>query len=134
MWTDPTGQFVPLILAYARCVAQCSVTDAAIAYVTGDKCADAGSVLGDCATSCLNPLNWFNFSKLGAAARQGSMVFEKMKQGNNIAKNKQARDALREAEKILGKSIDRKQAHEEISKAGLDSFEDIRNALLDRFR
>lgn len=53
---DPTGEIVPAIAAaYLRCVGMCKVIGAASSALGGDDC---GPTLGDCAKSCLNPLNW----------------------------------------------------------------------------
>lgn len=59
MLDDPTGEFIPAAVAYARCVTQCLALDAAIAGVNGDACFDLTGAATSCAVDCLNPLNWF---------------------------------------------------------------------------
>ncbi|WKT59635.1 RHS repeat-associated core domain-containing protein [Microbulbifer thermotolerans] len=61
---DPTGEFVPLVFAYGRCVLQCMFMKwmgSAAQNLMGDPCADfdLAASAGECAFGCLNPLNWF---------------------------------------------------------------------------
>ena len=131
MQDDPTGEFIPAAVAYARCVAQCLALEAAIAGVTRNTCFDLARAATSCATDCLNPLNWFNLGKLRKAAEG----YEKGERGNNQHFNKTALDAIRAAEKILGRKIDRKTAHDKvISGQNYKNIHEIRDALVDWFK
>jgi len=56
---DPTGENPAAAYAYGRCVLQCKAVGAAVGAITG---CDSPSV-GDCALSCLNPMNWLGGGK-----------------------------------------------------------------------
>lgn len=64
---------------------------------------------------------------------QGSDNFDKMKQGNNTAKNKQFRDALRQLEKDYGKKLDKQELHDYITQQGLNGYSEIYEAGLELF-
>jgi RHS repeat-associated protein len=83
--TDPTGECpfcVAAAIQYARCVATCSAISAAANALTGG-CADAGDILGDCATDCLNPLNWGGKGAAKASARASARAGRNMASGAN---------------------------------------------------
>jgi RHS repeat-associated protein len=61
---DPTGELAPALaaagaaaLAYAKCLAQCALENAALALILGD-CLDWGGTVQPCFAECANPLNW----------------------------------------------------------------------------
>src|SRR5690554_2668646 len=58
-YVDPTGENPAAAYAYGRCVLQCKAVGAAVGAITG---CDSPSV-GDCALSCLNPMNWLGGGK-----------------------------------------------------------------------
>jgi len=58
---------------YARCTASCTALSGLSAAILSDCDVDLPSLAGDCASSCLNPLNWM---KIGAAARGADDVAE----------------------------------------------------------
>lgn len=67
---DVTGEapflIVPALMGYARCTASCTALTGLSAALLSDCDVDLPSLTGDCASSCLNPLNWL---KIGAAAK-----------------------------------------------------------------
>lgn len=78
VYTDPTGEIIPVVVAYLRCVASCALQGAAIqaaqnaARDGSGGCIPIGDITKDCALSCLNPLNWLNPLKgVGSAAVAG---------------------------------------------------------------
>jgi RHS repeat-associated protein len=58
--TDPSGNVVPIAVAYARCMLSCMAMSAAGELFSEGSldCFDASGVAADCALDCLNPLNW----------------------------------------------------------------------------
>ncbi|MCE4554265.1 Ig-like domain repeat protein [Roseateles cellulosilyticus] len=50
--TDPTGEIIPAAAAYASCVAECMLEDAAVSTL-GGECNDVGGSAKSCAASCL---------------------------------------------------------------------------------
>ncbi|MCQ3830615.1 RHS domain-containing protein [Microbulbifer elongatus] len=98
-YMDPTGEFVPLLFAYGRCVLQCMVMKgigAAAQSMMGDPCAtfDLAASAGDCAFSCLNPLNWFK-GKFSAKGKndQRNAINGGRGSNENPYTNKQAKEA-----------------------------------------
>ncbi len=57
-YTDPTGEIVPLVLAYLRCIAVCMAEDAAINFLFPNPCYSPSDSAKNCALACLNPLTW----------------------------------------------------------------------------
>lgn len=57
-FTDPTGEIVPLVAAYLRCVLQCMAMDAAMNVVNPNPCYSPDESAKACALDCINPLNW----------------------------------------------------------------------------
>jgi RHS repeat-associated protein len=78
---DVTGEApfiaIPAFLAaYARCTATCTALAGLSAALLSDCDVDLPSLTGDCASSCLNPLNWI---KIGTAARATRVTGEALK-------------------------------------------------------
>lgn len=64
---DVSGETpVPVVLgflaAYARCTASCTALSGLSAALLSECDVDLPSLTGDCASSCLNPLNWLRIS------------------------------------------------------------------------
>ncbi len=72
-YIDPTGEVPPVAIAaawaYSRCVASCAVIDVVMQVALEGEVCDP--VVMDCATECLNPLNWFNGKKFGVTKTAG---------------------------------------------------------------
>jgi len=70
-YTDPTGEILPLLIAYARCVATCMLQDAAMNLLFPDPCYSPENSAKDCALECLNPLNWIGGGAGKSASKAG---------------------------------------------------------------
>ena len=87
---DVTGEapfvVVPALMAYARCVASCTALEGLISAATSDCGFDLPSLTADCATSCVNPLNWLKIDRAinrvrvsGDALKAARREFERLK-------------------------------------------------------
>uniref|UniRef100_UPI003736AFE2 RHS repeat-associated core domain-containing protein n=1 Tax=Pseudomonas anguilliseptica TaxID=53406 RepID=UPI003736AFE2 len=99
--TDPTGEIVPIILGYARCVASCKLIAVVEEAITGE-CSDT---LGDCMLDCLNPLKWFKIGKLGAKA--GGNRVTKHTTNRHVDRNKYPDKSKFKKPSQLQKNIDK---------------------------
>ncbi|MCX2831463.1 RHS repeat domain-containing protein [Microbulbifer thermotolerans] len=84
---DPTGEFVPLVFAYVRCVLQCMFMKwmgSAAQNLMGDPYADfdLAASAGECAFGCLNPLRWLN-SKLLVSTKGIEKISKKKARNSN---------------------------------------------------
>ena len=101
---DPTGEIVPALLGYARCVAQCMALDALLG---GLECFDAGESAKDCALSCLNPLKWLG----GGAGKAPGFAKGAKGKRDNQRKLDEMKKRQKEAEHKQGKSKSKKDKH-----------------------
>jgi len=62
-YTDPTGEIVPVVAAYLRCVLQCMAMDAAANAVFPNPCYTPEQSAKNCAADCANPINWIGGGK-----------------------------------------------------------------------
>ncbi len=74
-YSDPNGLIAPAVwaaaVAYARCLAECAIIEAAVTAMVCPPSVTA--IAATCAADCLNPLNWLPGSKIfqaGKKARQ----------------------------------------------------------------
>jgi RHS repeat-associated protein len=115
---------LPILLAagigYARCVAGCAAMKLVIDAILSDcPGLDVGDTVGDCATECINPLNWFRLAKQEDVLR--------------AIKRKPSRQHRKDWEKANGepwpKTVDGNNYHvshkEALADGGLDVLENI---------
>ena len=86
--TDPTGEIIPVVVAYAGCVAECMLEDAAVNALTGE-CNDVGGSAKSCAASCLlgpvgRAMKWFDkYKKVKRAKEVAEDICKAAKGGRN---------------------------------------------------
>ncbi len=68
-FTDPTGEIVPVVAAYLRCVLQCMAIDAAMNAINPNPCYSPDKSAKACALDCVNPWNWIGGGKPVVSAR-----------------------------------------------------------------
>lgn len=135
---DVSGE-IPILIAaglgYARCVASCAAINLLVNAILEDcPDADVGETVGDCATDCLNPLNWVKFSR---GKQDDLMRFaDKTRRkpgrhgefkGNDSKKreNGQARDAGRDGGLKEG-TDEWRRYHDYISGEGITDYSELR--------